>query len=132
MHGKLRAVLIAATLFFFFGPVIAQHPQKIPVTVFYGRECPYCHQALTLLSNLSERYPIKMVKYEVYHSRANLEKFEEKAAAFGLDKGELRVPFIVIGNRYILGYDREKIEQYVEDYFKGSEDANADSNAFLL
>jgi len=118
-----RIVAITLAFLLILGLAIAQQSeQKIKVIVFYGRECPYCHKALTLLEELSEKYPLEITKYEVYHNTENLSKFEEEAAKFGVSRNELKVPFIIIGEKHILGYKPDAIKKYIGEYNTAAEE----------
>lgn len=117
MTGVLMQKIIAIALAFILSLsfVFSQQGDVIKVTVFYGEECPYCHKVLGLLEELSEKYPLEITKYEIYHNSKNLKMFEEVASKFGLERSELKVPFIIIRERYIIGYNPEKIKEYIED-----------------
>lgn len=56
--------------------------------MFYGRECPHCHEMLPLVKQLEKEEKLKAAKLEVWHSRKNA------ALQIELGKGKcVAVPF---------------------------------------
>lgn len=95
-------------------PVFAQ--EKLPtITLFHGEECPHCVAERAFLSDLKKEYPgLEVVEYEVWHNDANQKIFKEKATELGIK--QLAVPLTIIGDKYLLGFDKpensgEKIKE---------------------
>lgn len=45
--------------------------------MFYGQECPHCHQMMPLVEKLEKEMRIKIEKLEVWHSKKNLTRLEK-------------------------------------------------------
>lgn len=87
---------------------------NINVTIFYGRECPYCHKTIQLLEELKEKNPaIKINKVEIWHSMENYSFFRETIKQYGYDPEVTGVPFTVIEGKTIEGYYPEKVKQAI-------------------
>jgi len=98
----------------------------IDVTLFYGEECPHCHDAIAFLEELREENPvISIAKYEVWHSRENYELFKETVKKFGFDPGITGVPLIIIEGVVIEGFYPNKIRTAIESCVVNIEDTGA-------
>ena len=45
--------------------------------MFYGTECPHCHEMDPLVEKLEKELKLKVKKLEVWHNEANLRKMKE-------------------------------------------------------
>ena len=76
----------------------------LKITLFYGEECPHCHDEIDFLKDLKKEFPnLEIEEYEIWHNTANAELFKEVAE--GLDLDMLMVPLTIIGDEYLLGFD---------------------------
>ena len=117
-----KFVVIALLLLLAFGYVSAsdaalseiQHNESIDVTIYYGRECPHCHDAMELLDELALEHPeMKIEKVEVWHSPENQAIFIELIESLGYNPNITGVPFIIIDGQIIEGFYPEKIRASV-------------------
>lgn len=92
--------------------------------MFHGETCPHCAKMrLYLETELIPKYPsVKLHKYEVYYNYDNvklLEKVEDK-----LNTAVDAVPFLVIGDKAIIGFSEAstpaEIEKRVKDCLESS------------
>ncbi|MCA9369045.1 hypothetical protein KC721_02000 [Candidatus Woesebacteria bacterium] len=76
--------------------------------LYYGQGCPHCKDATTFLSSIKDTYPdLEIRTYEVYYNQTNQLKMEQEGARLHADvRG---VPFIVIGDQYVLGYHSDEV-----------------------
>lgn len=70
---------------------------------FYGQGCPHCAKENTYLESLVEKYPnLKIEKFEIYYNPDNISLLQKVADRLGTNSGG--VPFLVIGDKYFIGY----------------------------
>ncbi len=81
---------------------------KVTVYIFRGYDCPHCEEAL---ENINEHKDdinenIEFVTYEVWKSENNskLQDAVAKKLEVDTESENYGIPFIVIGNEYIIGY----------------------------
>lgn len=76
------------------------------IIVFYGEECPHCHELFDELNDLeSKGYLFNLIKYEVWHNETNQKLAEEYAKNKGMVfQG---VPTFFIGNNSFVGYNSD-------------------------
>jgi glutaredoxin len=103
--------------------ISAENQQSVTIKLFWGEGCPHCKAAESFLDSLLQKYSdIHIEKYEIYFNKSNQILMENEAKGLGVDiKG---VPFIVIENEYITGYQSDNttgqrlislIEKYQKD-----------------
>lgn len=105
MTGR-RIFLICFLLLIFFVPFMPTHAQeRIPVLLFYGRECPHCEEELAFFRTYLESYPdtIDLQTFEVWHDPQNRVRMQTVADALHISAGA--VPLTVIGEKYIVGFE---------------------------
>jgi|GEM_PF-1568677 len=80
---------------------------KVRLYEFWGQGCPHCAAAAPFLQKLDDDLTsLEVHKYEVYYNRENKEKNKKVADLLGKEAGG--VPYIVIGDEVINGYDTEE------------------------
>jgi len=73
---------------------------------FWGQGCPHCAAAAPFLKDLDEeKKELDVHQYEVYYNPINQEKNKKVADVLGKEAGG--VPFIVVGDQVINGFDDE-------------------------
>lgn len=107
------------TLFLIPLIVFGEEKKELNIYLFYGKECPHCESLMNYLeSYIKDKNNIKLYKYEVWHDKENLEKFEEVHKI--MIDGNSGVPYLIIGNTAISGYSEkltpDKINSSVEYY----------------
>jgi thiol-disulfide isomerase/thioredoxin len=97
----ISALIFGVAGFLSVGKVIAA--DKVNVYLFWGEGCPHCLAEKEFLYDLaSEDSSIVIHDYEVYNDPDAGKKFSE--AAEKLDISVNGVPFLVIGDQYLVGY----------------------------
>lgn len=77
--------------------------QPINAYLFYGEGCPHCAKERQFLQQLETKYPdLRVTELEIYYNQKNSLLMQNVARLLGADAGG--VPFLVIGNKYIIGY----------------------------
>ena len=101
-------------------------PEKIdnPITMylFYGEGCPHCADLEKFLDSIDDEYGkyYNLVKYEVWYSKSNNRLFEKVVDRMHTDSEKIGVPYLVIGDDYIMGYGNteEENRQIINDIMR--------------
>ena len=81
--------------------------QTVILDLYYGEGCPHCRDAKTFLESIKETYPnVEVRTFEVYHNLDNQLKMQEEAARLSTEARG--VPFMVIGDTFISGFQSEE------------------------
>lgn len=112
---KIKTLLVTLSLIILI-PFNVAAREKINVYLFKGATCGYCAAFLEYVDNLDEEYKnyFNLVEYEVWNDATNNKNMKKVARYFNDNlKG---VPYIVIGNKRLNGFD-ENIngEEFKED-----------------
>ncbi len=91
--------------------------QQMPVLdLFYGAECPHCHDEMEWLERVEEFHPeLQVNKYEVWHDAGNRLLMQTRLRELG--KTATGVPVNVIDGEVIVGFKREAILEQLETSF---------------
>ena len=129
--GKIKflPILTALTIFIMVAFSLAKLPiyaenKTLTIHLFYSKTCPHCAAEEEFLKKMELKYPqLEVKRYEITENKDNLKLFIEVGKKLG-DRSA-RVPFLVIGNEYVLGYLSEEthgveIEQKIIDAFKNT------------
>ncbi len=107
--------------------LVSDNHNSVTITLFYGDGCPHCSAAESFLDSIQqENSNLKIEKFEVYNNQNNQLLMKNEAKRLGVDvRG---VPFIVIGDKYITGYQsdnttgKQLISIINDQYELGNED----------
>ncbi len=81
--------------------------QTVILDLYYGEGCPHCRDAKTFLSSIQNAYPnLEIREHEVYHNLNNRLKMQAEAARLSTEARG--VPFIVIGDTFVSGFQSEE------------------------
>lgn len=101
---KLFKILFIITLF--FPIVIFGKAKELNIYLFYGDKCPHCAELERFLEQyLDDNKNVILNKYEVWSNKENQEKYKEVQKI--LNDYSNGVPYLIIGNNVITGYDSE-------------------------
>ena len=110
-------IIIVLSLFIFFPLSLKAEEHDVNFYLFYGRECPHCEELMEWLDvYMSENKNINLYKYEVWHSDENANKFLSVCDV--LDTESASVPFLVIGEDYIVGFSSLSTPEDINRLFK--------------
>lgn len=107
MVNKMKKIILFLTCFLLFINVKAENK----IYVFYGNECPVCKKLEQYLK--TKKYEINY--YETWNNEENNSLLEQIAIKF--QDRNYGVPYIVIGNKRIIGFNqktKDKIKYLVE------------------
>ena len=86
--------------------IIFADTKKLNMYLFYGDGCPHCKALEGFLNDYLKDYDnVKLNKFEVWHDEENLNKLRDVIKI--MNSKESGVPYLVIGNSVIVGYDEE-------------------------
>lgn len=110
-------IIIVLSLFIFFPLSLKAEEHDVNFYLFYGRECPHCEELMEWLDvYMNENKNINLYKYEVWHSDENANKFLSVCDV--LDTESASVPFLVIGEDYIVGFSSLSTPEDINRLFK--------------
>ena len=88
------------------------------IYIFHGDGCPHCKELIDWIDKEESLNSVNIIKYEVWNDTANSELMTKVAKK--LKKDVSAVPFVVIGNKVISGFDSnqtpDEIKSIVNDY----------------
>ncbi len=88
--------------------------KDVNVYMFYGEGCPHCKSEKEFFDDyLKENKDVKLYKYEVWNNSDNLKKLENVIDI--MKSSQSGIPFLVIGNSYIVGFDEKYTPSKISD-----------------
>lgn len=120
-----KLILLILILPFVFPISVDALEKEINLHLFYREDCPHCAAEKEFLNKyLKDKPNVKLYKYEVISSSENRKLFYEVQEL--LDKSAKGVPYLVIGNKVIIGYNEtiikndiiETIDYYLENNYR--------------
>jgi cytochrome c biogenesis protein CcdA/glutaredoxin len=117
----MKKFFISATLFlslFFIAiPVFASNSFNINAYFFFGNGCPHCENENAFLESIKDNYPsLNIYKYEVFFNKDNSSLMQKVAQTLKAEVGG--VPFLIIGDRYFVGYAETLTSVAIENRIK--------------
>ena len=101
---RKKHILLVLLIFSTFYLCFANPRDSLDVYLFYGDGCPHCKKEDKYLKMYEEKYTdLNMHRFEVYFSDENMKLFGRVAEGMGADVSG--IPFLVIGDEYIVGFD---------------------------
>ena len=116
---KKYLIIIFFGLLFFITPTFAETNDQNPVRLyfFYGDGCPHCEDENQFLTGLQSQYPnLNVLNFEIWHNTNNQKLIREVTEKLNTAAGS--VPFTVIGDQYVSGFNKMVGDQikYNVDY----------------
>ncbi|NLH44966.1 MAG: hypothetical protein GX451_02365 [Acholeplasmataceae bacterium] len=112
--------------------VQVQAASSVRAYLFYGNGCPHCAKERDFLKKLDEKYPqLEVKEYEIYYNQENNALLQKVAMELKTDVGG--VPFLVIGDKYYIGFAEGITSQKVESRIAECSNTEcADSVALII
>jgi len=92
-----------------------QAESEVTLYFFWGDGCPHCAAQKTFLQQMEQKYPVKILAYEVWYSEENRKLLTRMTNAYGFEPEGIPVTFI--GDRYWIGYN-DRIGLEMEEAIK--------------
>lgn len=101
--ARLRTWFVAIAVALVFASAAAQRSFPVEVYFFWGDGCPYCHQELAFLDELTARFPdVTVHAFEVWNDTGNRVWLQAFSDAF--DQPVRAVPVTFIGEHAWIGF----------------------------
>ena len=115
---KFKIILFLLLTFLIF-PFSVKAENVVNLHLFYGDGCPHCAEEEKFLDEyLKKESNVKLNKYEVWHSEDNRKFLVDVQNK--LNNHENGVPYLIIGDKVIVGYldgvTDVKIKKYIKEY----------------
>jgi thiol-disulfide isomerase/thioredoxin len=114
-NRKMKRFLSVILILFLFIPIVILGEEKnVNMYLFYGEECPHCHDLLEFLEPYSQKHKnVTLYKYEVWHDEENQKLFAEIHEL--LNNKSNSIPFLIIGNTVVNGYNKEQTPDTIKN-----------------
>ncbi len=111
---------------------IVYDENKINIYMFWGDGCPHCEEEWKFLKRIAPKYyeNINVYGFEVWNHDSNVKIMEEFKNKLGITD-DIGIPFMVIGDKYFIGYDEaydKEIINEIKNNYKDSKDIYLDKN----
>lgn len=108
------SLLILASFFVILPTNVGATASSLDIYLFWGEGCPHCAKEKVFLTDLIEEKPeIKLHDFEIYYNSENAKLMQEVANTLKTDS--TGVPFLVIGDKGIVGFGEGITESEIED-----------------
>ena len=126
---KLRGIFLSLlTALLLVAPGMkANAADPVNFYVFYSKTCPHCEALLSYIDKLDNETKAKfnLIKYEVSKDADNSALMTKVANTLGTDTTNLGVPYMIIGEKTIIGfadnYSEEEIEAAIDAEFNNED-----------
>lgn len=87
--------------------------KKINIYVFWGNGCPHCEELFEFLESIKSEYGkyFNVYGFEIWHNKSNGEIMDQLKEKLGEKRGSRSVPYYIIENKSMLGFDESKKEE---------------------
>lgn len=111
---------------------VKKEENKVNIYFFYGNTCPHCKSEKEFLNKITKKYgnDVNIYYYETYDDSSNLVLMFKSKIIMGKDPSQA-VPFLVMGEKSYLGYNRqagEKIERDLLIYLEKNDSKTNDKD----
>ena len=119
----MKKLLLILTLLLIL-PFSKVTAKEVTATLFYGEGCPHCAEEEKYLTTLKYQLGenLNIEKYEVWNNQENNELFSKVRNA--LNENHDGVPFLVIGNKYFMGFNDDTAKDIKKTVFENLKQNN--------
>ena len=98
-----KIAFVAAVLIFFNLVIPAAYAQEdYKIYFFYGEGCPHCLEEQDFLDEIESKYPVEILRYEIYYNQTNKNLYEKFAKSYNSEIGG--GPRKIIGDKLFVGF----------------------------
>lgn len=84
---------------------------------FYGEGCPHCAKEEAFFESIKDKYPtLEISSFEIYRNRENISLMKEVSNK--LNANASGVPFLIIGDKFLIGYAEGVTNVEIENQIK--------------
>jgi glutaredoxin len=114
-----RFLILIFTIFTFLGltnNAFADN-NEVKAYFFYGNGCPHCAKEEAFFESIKDVYPtLKISEFEIYYNRDNVSLMKEVSNK--LNANASGVPFLIIGDKYFIGYSEGITSVEIEEQIR--------------
>jgi glutaredoxin-related protein len=100
---KFLILVFAIFTFLGFANNVFASDNTVKAYFFYGDGCPHCANEEAFLESIKNKYSTLEIKgFEIYHNRENVSLMKEVSNK--LNANASGIPFLVIGDKFLVGY----------------------------
>jgi len=102
--------------------------QQIPIIeLYYGAECPHCHDEIKWFPTLKKLYPdLKIQEFEVWHNPENQQHWVQRMTDIGMKP--TGVPTNIIGDEAVVGFNPAEIISVLKRHYGPPVDSEMNLN----
>jgi len=116
---KFIIFILMILSFFSFSEISFARENEVKAYLFYGDGCPHCAKEEAFLDSIKDKYPTLEVKtFEIYYNRSNIALMKEVSNK--LNANASGVPFLIIGEKYFVGYAEGVTSVEIEEEIKNA------------
>ena len=116
MKKNLILVFAIFTFLGFTSNVFAQD-NAVKAYFFYGDGCPHCAKEEAFFESIKDKYPtLEIASFEIYRNRDNVSLMKEVSNKLNANAGG--VPFLIIGDKFLIGYAEGVTNIEIENQIK--------------
>lgn len=116
MKKFLILVFTALTFLGFTNNVFADD-NRVKAYFFYGDGCPHCAKEEAFFESIKDNYPtLEINSFEIYRNRDNVSLMKEVSSK--LNANANGVPFLIIGEKFFIGYAEGVTNVEIENQIK--------------
>lgn len=114
---KILILVFTALAFLGFTNNVFAEDNNVKAYFFYGEGCPHCAKEEAFFESIKDKYPTLEVKsFEIYHDRENVSLMKDVSNK--LNANANGVPFLIIGDKFLVGYAEGVTNIEIENQIK--------------
>ncbi len=114
-----KFLILVFTIFVFLGFTnnAFAEDNSVKAYFFYGEGCPHCAKEEAFFESIKDKYPtLEVNSFEIYHNRENVSLMKDVSNR--LNANASGVPFLIIGDKFLVGYAEDVTNIEIENQIK--------------
>lgn len=117
MIKKIAVFIITCFVLAVIPSSISSATKPLNIYLFWGAGCPHCAAEKEYLADLLPDYPeVVLNKYEIYYNQGNSSLMKKVSDRLGANASG--IPFLIIGDEYIVGFSDGVTNKTIEERIK--------------
>jgi len=114
---KFLILVFTALAFLGFTNNAFAEDNSVKAYFFYGEGCPHCAKEEAFFESIKDKYPtLEVNSFEIYHNRENVSLMKDVSNR--LNANASGVPFLIIGDKFLVGYAEDVTNIEIENQIK--------------